>query len=387
MSQEVNKEVADATSTETELRVVEDDALELMMKGFNNSTDTDQPTLNTVVEEEQTTEDDQTVPPDEYILVDEDGNEVEEEEGVEYVYVDESDDPVAEGDEVTNQDDPEVIEDTPEFDPNDKNTWAYIGHASEYKTVEDWKIGTERKDTYIEQLVQANDEKDEELTQLTEQLSLYTSTVTPEMLEAAMVQQLLPEEFRGKGDDDFEDDKDLRAFWKAQAEAKLRYEQQQREAKAEAEKAEKDRQASIKSATQFVRDTATTGFFDVTNPEERAELRTKLTTKDDSGFTTIDHARYITQVFGESAGRRYLEGLRLEIHGGSESSGKSVETKSHKESVPTKPKRKVVQKVKKKKVKVKTQITPPPPGSPSADPMEGKDAIEMMTAGFKPVNR
>ena len=351
-----------------------DDAFEALKAGLALPSavaqDQEQPTLQPDVEDEKET---QEIPDDEILLDDEDL--VEE--------VEEIEDPDEELVEVTSEDE-EIIEDDDE--EVEEDTWEVLTEHSQYRDKDAVIKGIEAKDAYIIELEKANDEARGELSQLSQQLSLYTDTVSTEMLETAMIQTLLPEEYRGKTEDDFEDDVEFRKFLRAESEAKLRYERQQAEAARKAEDDERRRQEAIKDSAKFVRETATTGFFGITNPEDRDRLKKVLTTKDENGHTPVDHARYITQVFGEEGGRRYLEGLRQEIQGRGDEHVAEPDETTTKSKVATKPSKRVVQKVKKKKVKVKTQITPPPPEKQNKDKFAGKDTKTIISAGLKTPN-
>lgn len=384
MSKPVNENDEGATIPPVVETEVPQDPFDMILSALEDEEpDTDQPTLETEVEEETEDQEEPAELEDEPIEeVEEDGqNEPDDEPIEEEEYEDEDlDEP---------DDEIDSVDDTIEDDDSEEETedeWFYTGHHSEYKTPDAAKKGIEAKDAYIVDLEANNDELTKDIAALRQKVTMYTSTISEEAMEVAAVQSLLPEEYRGKSDADFEDDTELRKFWKAELEAKEAYRSKQVQA-AEAARVEEERKAAAsKEAAKFVRDTATTGFFGVRNPEERNELRKVLTEKDEMGYTPLDRARMITEVFGEVEGRRYLEGLRLEIQSEEDnevSTTKSKKTKSSKKKVVAKniPPKKVVQKVKRTKVKKKVPVTPPAKGTPT-DKFVDADALDIISAGL-----
>lgn len=333
-----------------------------------------QPTLPT--EEDEDTEDE--LDPSQSLV--DDDNEVEEEIEEELEPV--SDEGEDESDEPEEEEEESLEEETIEQD------WTIVTEHSTYpyNSKEEVVKGIIAKDNYIVDLEKQVDENKDDLANLSAQVDFYSKVITPEMLEAAAIQSYLPDEYKGKTDDDFESDEDQKKFWTALAKAEWTYKQVEKDSVENAKKSEEEKLAMQKQAAKFVREIATNEFFDVRTPEQRNEIRKKLQSKDDKGHTVLDHARFIYEVFGEESGKRYLDGLRLEIHGVEESvETPKVEDKSKKKDKPINkktPTPSVVQKVKRKKMKVKTTVTPPADEKTSKDPGEGKSYEELMMMGF-----
>lgn len=383
MSKEVNDTNSDATSTP----VVEEttayvDPFDMILEALETP-DTSQPTLEEVVEEDAEDQEDPT---------ELDEEEVEsEEEAVQDDADDQVEDEVLEEDEVLDElddetDDDATSEEDEESEEEGEDVWFYAGHHSEYKTAELAKKGLEAKDAYIIDLEAAHDELKTSLATTRQKLTAYSSTISEEAITKAAVMALMPEKFQGKSDDDFEDDAELREFWKANVVAEEKFKAQQAKDLRAAEEAEEARTAKIKQSAKYVRDIATTEYFGVRNPEERNTLRKVLTEKDEQGNTPLDRARMIVEVFGESEGLIYLEGLRLQIQGEDEpvstTSNSKKKTKSKKTVVTKKvPPKKVVQRVQKTRVKKKARIIPPQKNK-AKDEYAGVDAVDMISAGL-----
>ena len=382
----MSKDVNDTNDAATSPVVVETQAYEdpmmMILEGLQPSDD--QPTLDAVAEEETEGSDDTEEviedQPVEDILEEAVQNDADDEE---VETVEEDDDPnelVVE----TEEDDDTNVEETEETEEEEEaDAWFFTGHHSEYKTVDEAKKGIEAKDAYIIELENTVKGVQERAVAAEGKVAVYAETISEEAMRAAAVQSLLPEEYRGKTNDDFEDDADLRNFWKAELKAEADYDARQAKLMQEAQ-AQADAQAGkSKEAAKFVRDVATTSFFGVVNPEGRNELRKVLTEKDERGYTPLDRARMITEVFGEADGRKYLDGLRLQIQGEDEEvSTTSRDDKSKKVVAKKLPPKKVVQRVKKTVVKKKVPTTPPPKESPR-DKFTGASAVDIIAAGLK----
>lgn len=376
----VNKTNDAATSPVVEeTRTEHLDSVDFILDGLaeSDTPDTIQPTLEEEVEE--TTEEE----------IDTDSNEDDdleefEEDLEEFEEEDEVDDTIIDELETEDDDTEEVLDE--DTDEETEDEWFYVGHKSEYRTAEAAIKGIEAKDSYITELETGSNELTEEVIGLKQKLSMYTQTVSEEAIQAAAIQSLLPPEYQGKTDDDFEDDVELRKFWKAELAAKETFSAKQAQAAQAAKDEETARAAKVKNAAKYIRETGTTEFFGVRNPEERNTLKKSLTEKDDAGYTAIDKARMIVEVFGEEDGLKYLEGLRLQIQG-EESEPVSSKPKS-KQKGPTKvkkrrvPPKEVVEKVKKTKVRKKAQITPPSKATPK-DIYKDKTEVDIIADGLR----
>ncbi len=397
MPQAVETPNDEATSSDVEInvapQVVQDDPFMAIMAGLEEADAANQPTLDAEVEEtpedqDDDPADDESVNPDEPIEDDPGEPDTEEED---------EDDATSDDDEfeTVEEDDEEEYEyeDVDEDEPEDEEPgYFFVGNHSEYETAEQARKGIEVKDAYIIDLEAADEESKAEIANLKARLSTFTSAITEDALKAVAIQSLLPEEFQGKTEEDFEDAAEIRAFMTATIKAEAQFERQRDEAEREARDQADVRDKRMKSAAKFVRDTATTGFFGITKPEERGELRKLLTTKNDSGQTALDRARFITEAFGEEDGLRYLEGLRLQIQGEEDGNAETPPEAKPTKTTAKKRKRKrvakaptanpkVIERIKKTRVKKRTSVTPPPQQKPR-DEFKGKDAVDMIAAGL-----
>lgn len=262
--------------------------------------------------------------------------------------------------------------------------WFMVGTHSEYRTSEDAKKGIEAKDTYILELEDLRSTLSEENASLQARLEAYSNFVSEDRMEEMAIQHLLPEDLRGKTDEDFDDQADLKRFWRETEKARTAYQTKKETARKEKQDAASQRERVSKEAGRYVREIATPEFFGVRNPEQRREVVGLLTTKGEDGYTPVDRARLIAEVFGNDQALTYLEGLRLKLQDpdvGEQDTPTSTSKGRKQTRKPSTPPKKVVEKVNKTKMKVKTRVTPAPQNKPR-DPLSGKDDLDMIIAGI-----
>jgi len=361
----------DVTDTESNTTSVILDPQSFLADALNESEQSDQLTLDTEIEEVVVTDESDPVDDDslEALFADEEEVDDEDVEIIEVVEGDESEEIVDE----IEDDDTEVVEEEVDEEPNKE--FFYVGNHSVYKTEEELFKGVEAKDEYIKKMEGDIKDHKESLVSVTQKLQVYTDTIPESVMEEAAIQALLPEEFRGKTEEDFEDDEKFRSFLRARVKAETDREKAKSDAEKVALENSKKRDDLKTDADNFVKEIAVPSFFGIRNLEQKDMLRTVLSETNEGGYTPMDTASLITQVFGKDAGRQYLEGLRLRIQG-EDSEGKDQTKVTHKQ-----PAKKVIERVKKVKNVKKAPVTPAPQQKPK-DQLEGKNPKDMIMAGL-----
>jgi len=203
----------------------------------------------------------------------------------------------------------------------DEDDVFYDNGESVYRSKEEALRGIDEKDQYIGQLEEQIEQVQEESTgqveelqgtvqQLQEKLELYQEQVPEGQVEELAIQELLPEDYRGKSANDFTDDAELQEFYNARAEAKAEYRQKQRQRQKEIEDQKDAIKAAQEQAKEFVEDNATADFFGASAPEQRAKLKALEKPREGEEYSDLQQAQFITSALGRRAGRLFLEGLR-----------------------------------------------------------------------------
>lgn len=210
-----------------------------------------------------------------------------------------------------------------------EDSFWFEGATSKYRSAEDAKRGIEEKDKYIAKLTQ-------ELEQTKAQAALadrYKSLVSADQLRDQRIRERLPEQYRGLSEDDIDNEEELRKYLRARLDAELLVEKEDRENQEQAERQAKAEAAARDAAQQFMAETVTPEFFEVTNPEDRAALAAMLDQRDEDGYSPLEKAQWIATYVSKSAARNYLVGVRSDFWAGR----KQVVTKIIKDRVRTEP--------------------------------------------------
>lgn len=153
--------------------------------------------------------------------------------------------------------------------PDKLKDYAYVGSDGKtaYRTWEDAARGIEHKDKVIQSARAEAEALRAEAAALGQRLALFEATTTDDEARAALVQQHLPEGFRGKTEDDIVDSAELRAYHRALDEAEAEADRVLDErvngpARRQAEEAQRQAER-IGAAQAYVGGLATADFFGV----------------------------------------------------------------------------------------------------------------------------
>lgn len=276
----------------------------------------------------------------------------------------------------TSEDESETAE-----EDDGEEVYFYVGEHTQYKTADDAKEGIERTQLYVQELKAEAESNASRLTELEAVNAFYQQVMDQDVLREKTIQQFLPEEFRGKSEDDFEDDADVRKFIRAKIQAEERFQSELQRSQDAAKDAQKEQQQLSDDARKWVAENINARFFGVTNPTQLKEANDRLkqvvTEQGDDELTARQVGQLIHEMFGPKVSEFFFRGIREDLRGEDAPAPKTSTTKSATQSKATKTTpaeklaqqaeekkekkvEKVVQKVKETKVEQKPITSPAP---------------------------
>lgn len=169
-----------------------------------------------------------------------------------------------------------VVEDVDEV-PEEWKDFKYVGTNTAYRDDEAILQGMEEKDKHIqrqnEEIERLRQDAGKQVRELRQRLSLYEDRMPEEELREAMVDEQLPEKYRGKTRDDFLDEDERNEFIIARHEAEKAV-QRQLEERREKEEAEQDElEKRVREASDLVTELFDPGEFGLESTEDEALLQ------------------------------------------------------------------------------------------------------------------
>ena len=234
-----------------------------------------------------------------------------EEEGVTETVSDDSDSAVV--DETTSQEETDN-------EGNEEDEWFYLGDFTQYRTKEDALEGITKTQRYLNEILKP--ELDQIKTQAAEKdalLQFYSKLLPEDQVTAKVIDTYLPEEFQGKTEEDFDNDTDLRKYFKAVADAENQFQREVDAAKDAALTAKKEQDDLSKQAKEYVETKINAQFFGAKNPAEAKAVEAKLSevvlTEGDDKVTVRDAGRLIHELLGETASNIFFRGIKDDLSG------------------------------------------------------------------------
>jgi hypothetical protein len=239
------------------------------------------------------------------------------------------------------------------------------GEQSVYLSREQAQQGLQRQLEYIGKLKQEKQKVEEEFTQkLSEseaQLQLYSKVMTPQQAKLSLIQEELPEEYRGIDVMTLTDEEQIRKVKIAQIEAEAKVEAKLRSYKEQVLTQKQAREQSKQKALEHVNSRVSdTTFFGLRNVEDKYALEQVLNSPQDNGMTFRNVATVIAETVGTSYADDFLRGVAQRI-GADQAQREVQQTLS---GIRTEPK-----------------YTPSPPAR--KPPVQGMSAKSMITTGLK----
>jgi hypothetical protein len=293
------------------------------------------------------------------------------------------DEPVATSDDAS--DDTEKEED---------DAWFYVGEDTQYRTATDAIEGIEATQLYVGELESKVAANDERVTELEAVNAFYQQVLDQDSMKAKAVQNYLPDEFKGKSEDDFEDDGDTRRFVRAVIQAEEQFDAALRRSQDAAKEEQKEQAKLATAARTWVNANVNARFFEAKNPAQLKEandkLKVVLTEDGDDQLTARQVGQLIHEMFGEKASDFFFRGIREDLLGATvreapaTTDTKPVQKDHSKETKKTPAeviaqqaedkKKKVVQTVKETKV-VQSPISSPTPADDTVTPKTTRERI------------
>ena len=212
----------------------------------------------------------------------------------------------------------ETDDDSATEDMDAEPEYFFEGEESRYQTPDDAKKGIEEKDRYI---VQLTSERDALLLEKAE-LDQLRGMVSEDDLASKAINERLPEEYRGKGVDDFESQADKLNFVKALARAEAEAEADKGRRQAEVAQRQEEMRNRANEANKFLESSVNYENFGVTNPEDRVALGRFLDSKPEgSDVSLLAAAQQLHLAFGQSTAEAFVEGLKIKF---AESRGRKI---------------------------------------------------------------
>jgi hypothetical protein len=250
----------------------------------------------------------------------------------------------------------------------DEDEVWFKGEHSVYRNPDDAKRGIEEKDKYIVKLRQEREQEvtereakikdlSSELETINRKLEVYSSRLPEDQFKDIMVQEFLPEEYRGKTVQDFTEDADLKAYKLARMDAELKYEREIKDAETQLAQQKAQHEQNRERANEYVKSLASNEFFDAKNFEDQHKVRTALNTpigEGEGSHTPMQMAVFIAEAFGDQAAKVFLQGIKADLVGGTQA--------------------RVAERV--KKVQKPTQHSVTPPVYRETAHLKGRDAIK-----------
>lgn len=207
-------------------------------------------------------------------------------------------------------DEEDVAKDSEEF-------W-YEGPDAKYRNPEEGKRGLDAKARHIVNLTEDNKKVSADLVKSQSLNQFYAKHFPEDKLVEALVEEEMPEAFRGRNVEDLEPE-DLKEYYAVRARAELKVKQEREKVERQNQDLAQQRAEKRDKARNFIDNTVTLDFFGRETLEEGRELDAALDTRADDGYSPRQKAIFITEVFGEEAGLTFLKGVRETLGGKSTS--------------------------------------------------------------------
>jgi hypothetical protein len=242
--------------------------------------------------------------------------------------------------------DDEVVATSDESESTDteeekEDEWFYVGTHTQYRTAEDAVEGIEQAQLYIHELKAKEDSNATRVTELEAVNAFYQQVMDQDVMRSKAIQTYLPDEYKGKAEEDFEDDQDARKFVRAVIQAEERFKADLQNSQDAAKKAQKEQNELADAARKFVASTVNAKFFGAKNPQAlkvaNDKLKETVTEEGDESLDARQVGQLIHEMFGKKAANFFFRGLREDLQGAiGDVPSSSVKSKVSQKTTPKK---------------------------------------------------